>query len=227
VKCESRYVNEPWILQAIRGKVQTVKSSIFTVVVLMVAASVGQKAPKPRSSGFHWDWEHPKRLDKVLADYKDLSLGDRSALLRTLTPKFSDYPSPPSPTERAEQTRMEFIDLNNDGVPEVIAQLSGDACSPTGNCPLYILQKVGADYRVILEKGAAHTVTVQKTRSHGYLDVAVGMHGSATEQGLFVYQFREGRYWRTGCYDAFFTYIGKDGEEHELKEPLITACGKE
>ena len=128
--------------------------------------------------------------------------------------------------ERLEQTRVEFIDLNSDGFPEVIAHLSGDACSPTGNCPLYVLRKTGKNYRVILEKQAAQSIFVQKTRSNGYSDVVVRMHGSATETGLFVYQFRQGRYWRTHCYDESFTYIGKDGEEHELEEPRITPCRK-
>ena len=194
------------------------------MLMLLVVVCAAQRTTKEPKVGFQWDWEHPRLLDKAIADYKDISSEDRSALMHTLIPKFSDYPSPPSPTERAEKARVEFIDLNSDGVPEVIAHLSGDACSPTGNCPLYILRKTGADYRVILEKGAAQTVTVQKTRSNGYLDVVVGMHGSATQQGLFVYQFSNGRYRRRHCYNAFFTELGKDGEVHELEEPRITPC---
>lgn len=194
------------------------------MLVLLVVVCAAQRAPRQPKAGFQWDWEHPRLLDKAIADYKDIRSEDRSALMRTLIPKFGDYTSPPSSTERAEKTRVEFIDLNSDGVPEVIAQLSGDACSPTGNCPLYILRKTSADYRVILEKGAAQTVTIQKTRSNGYLDVVVGMHDSATEQGLFVYQFSDGRYRRTHCYNASFSELGKDGEVHDLEEPRITPC---
>jgi len=195
------------------------------MLVLLAVGSAAQKTPTQRRAGFQWDWEHPQKLNKVLGDYNDISPGDRSALLSALTPKFSNYPSPPASKERAEQTRVEFIDLNSDGTQEVIAQLSGDACSPTGNCPLYILRKTGTNYRVILEKGAAQTVTVQRTRTNGYFDVVIGMHGSATQQGLFVYQFREGRYRRTHCYNAFFTYLGKDGEVHDLEVPRIDPCG--
>jgi hypothetical protein len=127
--------------------------------------------------------------------------------------------------ERAEQTLVKFVDLNGDGIPEVIAQPIGNICG-AANCPLYVFQKTGTKYQVILEKGAAQTVTIQKSRTNGYLDVIVGMHGSATEQGLFVYQFRQGRYWRTHCFNASFTYVGKDGEVHELEEARITPCKK-
>jgi hypothetical protein len=91
---------------------------------------------------------------------------------------------------------------------------------------LYVFEKTGTNYRVILEKGAAQTVSIKKTRTNGYLDLIVGMHGSATEQGLFVYQFRRGRYCRTNCFNASFTYVDKNGEVHELEEARITACKK-
>lgn len=125
--------------------------------------------------------------------------------------------------ERAEQTRVKFIDLNSDGVPEVIAQPIGNICG-VANCPLYVFQKTGANYRVILKKGAAQTVTVQRTRTKGYVDVVVGMHGSATEEGLIVYQFSEGQYRRTHCYNESFAEVGKAGEVHELETPRITPC---
>ena len=77
---------------------------------------------------------------------------------------------------------------------------------------------------MILEKGAAQSVFVQRTRTNGYRDVVVGMHGSATEEGLYVYQFNAGRYRRTHCYNESLTEIGKDGEVHELEKPRITPC---
>jgi hypothetical protein len=125
--------------------------------------------------------------------------------------------------ERAEQTRVKFIDLNGDSVPEVIAQPIGNICG-AANCPLYVFQKHGTKYRVILEKGAAQTINVQRSRTNGYLDVVVGMHGSATERGLFVYQFSQGRYRRTHCYNESLTELGKDGKVHEFETARITPC---
>jgi hypothetical protein len=105
----------------------------------------------------------------------------------------------------------------------VIARPIGDICG-AANCPLYVFQKNGANYRVILEKGSAQTVTVQRTRTNRYLDVVVGMHGSATDEGLLVYQFSQGRYRRTYCYSESLTELGKDGEVHELEKARITPC---
>jgi hypothetical protein len=191
--------------------------------MLLVVLSAAQRTPIQRTPTFQWGQGQPQELDKALADYNNISTGDRAALLHAFAREFNDYPIPPSPMERAEQTLVKFVDLNGDGVPEVIARPIGNICG-AANCPLYVFQKTGTNYRAILKKGAAQTVTVQRTRTNGYLDVVVGMHGSATEEGLFVYQFSEGRYRRTHCYNASFTELGKDGEIHELEKARITPC---
>lgn len=193
------------------------------MLMLLVVLSAAQRTPIQRTPKFQWGQGQPQGLDKALADYNNISAGDRAALLHAFAREFNDYPTPPSPMERAEQAHVKFIDLNGDGIPEVIAQPIGNICG-AANCPLYVFQKTGTNYRVILEKGAAQTVTVQRTRTNGYLDVVVGMHGSATEEGLFVYQFGKGRYRRTHCYNESFTELGKDGEVHELEKPRITPC---
>ncbi len=199
------------------------KSGLFAMLMLLAVLSAAQKTPIRPTPKFRWGQGQPQELDKTLADYHNISTGDRAALLHAFAREFNDYPTPPSPMERAEQTLVKLIDLNGDGIPEVIAQPIGNICG-AANCPLYVFQKTGTNYRVILEKGAAQTVTVQRTRTNGYLDVVVGMHGSATEEGLFVYQFREGRYRRTHCYNESFEELGKDGEVHELEKPRITPC---
>ena len=192
--------------------------------MLFVVLSAAQRAPNHRTPKFRWGQGQPLDLHKTLADYNNVSTEDRTALLHAVAREFRDYPTPPSPMERAERTLVEFIDLNGDGVPEVMAQPIGDNCGAAANCPLYVFQKTGTNYRVILEKGPAQYVTVQRTQTHGYLDVVVGMHRSATEEGLYVYQFNAGRYRRKHCYNEFLTEIGKDGEEHELEKPRITPC---
>jgi hypothetical protein len=193
--------------------------------MLLGVLSAAQRTTIQRTPKFQWGQGQPQELNKALADDNNIIPEDRAALLHAFAREFNDYPTPPSPMERAEQTLVKFVDLNGDGIPEVIAQSIGNICG-AANCPLYVFQKTGTKYQVILEKGAAQTVTIQKSRTNGYLDVIVGMHGSATEQGLFVYQFRQGRYWRTHCFNASFTYVGKDGEVHELEEARITPCKK-
>jgi hypothetical protein len=45
----------------------------------------------------------------------------------------------------AGETRVKYVDLDGDGKPEVIAQAGGEksGCSPTGNCPLWVLRRRG------------------------------------------------------------------------------------
>jgi hypothetical protein len=193
------------------------------MLMLLVVLSAAQRTPIQRTPKFQWGQGQPQELEKALADYNNISTEDRAALLHAFAREYNDYPTPPSPMERAEQTRVKFIDLNGDGAPEVIAQPIGDICG-AANCPLYVFQKIGTNYRAVLRKGAAQTVTVQRTRTNSYLDVVVGMHGSATEEALFVYQFSEGRYRRTHCYNESFAELGKDGEIHEHESPRITPC---
>jgi hypothetical protein len=214
-----------WNPEKIRRKVLVVKSGLFTVLMLLVVLAAAQRQPLQRTPPFQWGQGQQQELDKALADYNNIGAEDRAALLHALAREFSHYPTPPSPMERAEQALVKFVDLNGDGVPEVFVQPIGNICG-AANCPLYVFQKTGTNYRVILEKGAAQTVTTQKTRTNGYLDVIVGMHGSATDQGLFVYQFRQGRYLRTHCFYAFVTNVDKNGEVHEVEQARITPCKK-
>ena len=199
-----------------------VKTGVFTALMLFAVLSVSQKTPIQRAPKFKWGQGQPQKLEKSLAEY-NISTEDRAAILQALGPEFRDDPNPPSPTAQAEKTLVDFIDLNGDGTLEVIAQPVGNFCG-AANCPLYVLQKIGTKYETILRKGAAQGVLVQSTRTNGYLDVVVTMHGSATETGLFVYQFSKGRYQRTHCYDVSFEELGTDGEIQKLDPPRVTPC---
>lgn len=142
-------------------------------------------------------------------------------LLQALTKQFRDELEP---SETAAATRVKLVDLNGDGIPEIIAQGIAKVCSPTGNCPVWVFQRVASGYKVILERGAVQSFTVQPTRSNGYFDIVLGMHGSATEQALYLYRFGQRRYRKTACYDANWSYLDENGKVHELKEPRITPC---
>lgn len=86
------------------------------------------------------------------------------------------------------------------------------------------LQKAKSEYRLILEKRAAEGFTIQPNRTNSYSDLVLNMRGSATEQGLYLYRFSQGRYRRLACYDANWTYLDKNDEVKELQEPHITPC---
>src|SRR5208282_1656037 len=51
--------------------------------------------------------------------------------------------------EATLKTGVKLIDLNGDGIPEVVAQAMAD-CSPTGNCSFFFQAEDGIRYRLIL-----------------------------------------------------------------------------
>ena len=193
--------------------------------MLLVVACAAQKPPAKQTHGFLWDWQKPEDFgSQTIATSKDISEAERATLLKAVVAQLKDDPEA---IKMAAETRVKFVDLNGDGVPEVIAQPVGNyVCSPTGNCLFWDFQKAAGGYKLIGEKGAVQTFTIQRTRTNGFFDLVLCMHGSATDRGLYVYRFRDGRYRRTDCYDANWTYLGKDGEVHDLGEPRITPCKK-
>jgi hypothetical protein len=199
--------------------------NLLASLLLLVVASAAQETSLKPKPGFQFDWRWSKDAgNQTVATSKNISKAERTALIAALAAQFRDYPKP---MERVAQTYIRLVDLNGDGVDEIIAQPVGEySCSPTGNCPFWVFQKAGTKYRLILEKGAVQNFSIRPARTNGYSDFVLGMHGSATEQGLFVYQFSAGRYRRTGCYNANWSYLGEDGEVHDLKEPRITPCKK-
>jgi hypothetical protein len=192
-------------------------------LLLLAVASGGQRPTATRS--FAWNWQNAQELTvagQALSTSRDISPSDRTRLLEALVEQFKGESKP---RERAARARVKPLDLNGDGVPEIVCQASDDQmCSPTGNCSFWIFGRDSGGYRLLLKKAAIQTFTIQRNRTDGYFDVVLGMHRSATEQELFLYRFHDGRYGRTACYDAKWTYLGKDGESHDPKEPRITPC---
>ena len=200
------------------------KSACISVLLLFSAICHAQATSAKQTAVFQWNWRDTQSLTGIetVATSKDISADDRAMLLDSLLPQFKNSANP---KEQALQTRVKLVDLNGDGVPELICQASGfDLCSPTGNCAFWIFQKTPAGYRRLLSRGSVQNFTIQPTRTSGFADLVLGMHGSATEQVLSLYRFREGQYRKAGCYDASWQYLGKDGEYHDSKQPRITPC---
>jgi len=67
----------------------------------------------------------------------------------------------------------ETIDLNGDGVAEIL--IPGTWCHFCGNkgCPAWALQKFGENYRVILSR-VSDWIHVSKTSTNGYADLVDG-----------------------------------------------------
>jgi hypothetical protein len=193
--------------------------------------AVSQSQKVSATEHFHWNWKGSQELyaEQSLRKAK-LAYEQRtaiaSAIADLLRPMMSDLEikSEGELQRAALDTRVKTIDLNGDGVPEVVAQGMVD-CSPTGNCPFWIFRKTLRGYKLLIES-YGQTFTIQSTSTNGFRDIVVSMHGSATESGLTDFRYKGGSYHDVGCYGASWTVLEAD-TVRELKEPLITPnpCG--
>ena len=144
------------------------------------------------AESFQWNWREAQELkaDQSLrnaAITKEERQSLAKAIADRLRPDMADLEitSEKQLQEFALNTRIKKTDLNGDGYPEVIAQgMSG--CSPTGNCPFWVFQRMTHGYKLLLD-GFGQTFTVQHNRANGYKDIVVAMHGSAFDSGLTLY----------------------------------------
>jgi hypothetical protein len=210
--------------------------AIVGLTLLAVTANGQQPAStaKPHQESLRWLVEGAQDLggeDRIDVT-KALSPDERAALIDVISVqlrpgrKIADAPSEKNLLDAVKETRVKLIDLNGDGIPEVIAQASdNESCSPTGNCPIWVFMRSGRGYRLILERNAIQTFAIRPTRTNGFNDLVLGQHGSAFERDLFIYRFANGKYHKNACYDA--NWVSMDGDErHELKNPIVTPCNR-
>jgi hypothetical protein len=210
--------------------------AIVGLVLLAVTANGQQSAPtaKPHQKSLRWLVEGSQELngeDRIEVT-KALSPDERAALIGVISEqlrpgrKIGDAPLGKNLVDAVKETRVKLIDLNGDGIPEVIAQASdNESCSPTGNCTIWVFARSGQGYRLILERNAIQTFAIRPTRTNGFKDLVLRQHGSAFESDLFIYRFANGKYHKNACYDA--NWVSMDGDErHELKDPIITPCSR-
>jgi hypothetical protein len=177
---------------------------------------------------FHWDWKESQEL-KADRSLRNANLGeqDRKAVARATADEIRpmmadvDIKSEAELKKKALDTRIALIDLNGDGIPEVVAQAMV-GCGATGNCPFWVFRKTKRGYDMVLE-GEAQTFTVQASSTNGFRDIVLSTHGSYSSGGLTDYHYRDGVYKDVGCYGYEWTVL--EGETiRELKEPRITPC---
>ncbi len=183
---------------------------------------------------FQWDWRHTEALTpKQSLQHAKVSGPDRTAIARAIAELLKpDMGGLGGMTEQeledvALDTPVKLVDLNGDGTPEVIAQgtFQEGGCSRTGNCRFWVFQKSGDEYKLLISQGAIQSFTLQPTRTNGFSDIVVRMHGSATESTLRLLQYRDGMYHETDCYEANWSVL-EGGAVHNLKEPRLTPCGE-
>jgi hypothetical protein len=181
------------------------------------------------AQSFHWDVKKSHELARkdAIRFSKELSPADRTLLIRAIAAKLRpkmdafDISSEKRLFGLAADTRIELLDLDGDGTPEVIAQSFGmETCGAVGNCLFWIFKKTNVGYQSILNHGA-QVFRIEDTNTNGFRDVTLGLHDSATESHLFPYRFSNGMYRQRGCYDAEWV---KEPGGPILKTPVITKC---
>ena len=200
--------------------------NIAVGVVSAVTKPVPQHASD--SGNFQWNWRDGQELkaDQSLRN-ANLTNNRRKAIADAVAdeirPMMADLEiKSESELEKAAlDTRISMVDLNGDGVPEVVAQ-GMVSCGATGNCPFWVFRKSKLGYEVLLE-GEAQRFTIQRTSHSGFRDIVLSTHGSYSSGGLTNYQYQERAYKDVGCYNYEWAVL--DGEVvRELKEPQVTPC---
>jgi hypothetical protein len=223
-------------------KVLSVKRPLIATALslVMVVCASGQNPVSQESNRghFHWSARKAHELDykRTIRNSQDLSPVERAALLKTVAalirPFMADLEigSERELRKIAEDTRIELIDLNGDGKPEVIAQAFGikAGCGATGNCPIWVFLKTENGYQLLLDTrdkegiGGVELITVDETRTNGFSDLVLAADDSASEKTLLEYRYRNGQYRESACYDA--DWQSWTGGMHLLKQPVITKC---
>lgn len=92
-----------------------------------------------------------------------------------------------------ENTYIEEVDPNRDGVQEYQVELSGCGCA-AHNCSLYLYRRNGQGFEQILD-GSGMGLEVLKTSTNGYADVRVGARDTAATESETTYKF-DGKQYR-------------------------------
>lgn len=210
--------------------------ALFAIILACTFCLCQKPIANPSIGSFQWDSRQIQELgpENALSRSKAVSTQDRKTLIRLITAELqsdtdeSEAPSRSNLRLTALATRIKTVDLSGGGRQELAAQAAGPyaGCSPTGNCPIWIFEKSGDSFKPILEARAIQTLTIQPTKTNGYRDIVLGMHGSAFEQELHLYQFHQGQYEEVACYDALWQRLVGD-EWQQIDKPDIKPCGTE
>ena len=115
------------------------------------------------------------------------------------------------------------IDLNSDNTPEYIVQARGSICG-AANCPMWVVERSGSSYSVLLETGSIQTLHVLSGTNNGYRNVVTRWHGSATSSMEILYGFSRGKYRQIKCEMVDYEILNDRGETVELETPQRTVC---
>ncbi|HXN49529.1 MAG TPA: hypothetical protein VN893_22955 [Bryobacteraceae bacterium] len=211
-------------------------------IVALGLAGLAQTPPSVRTSEEHFRWSRRKAqelgYDQTIRRSSELSPNKKASLIDAIAAEIRPFKADLEIHSERElralsaNTRVKLVDLNEDGVAEVLAQANDfkAGCGGTGNCPFWVFQETPAGFRKLLDTrgkdgiGGIEVFTVAAGRSNGFNDLVLGAHDSASERTLFVYRFRDGQYRVGECYDADWACL--ECPSGALEEPKITRLNK-
>jgi hypothetical protein len=174
---------------------------VCAMLLLCNTSAVALQGGKPSGGQVERTINVPKELVRIIT--KDEGLGDSIKLRSDGT---------------ADNLTAVAIDLNGDGIPELIVSSRYSLCSPTGNCMHWIYQKTGTGYRLLLRVGSAQFVDTEKTVTNGFHDITAAQHESAFWSFWRSYGYDGTRYRLKACFDERYPL---DDDGHEADKPVI------
>lgn len=196
---------------------------LLLVLSVEIASLPVGGSQKPTSGKFTWNWRDSQELSATQnLTTANVPEADKLAIAAAIAARLrlnDDTSSDRQLHDSALDTRVKFVDLNRDRVPEVVAQSMAD-CSPTGNCSIWVFQKQRHGYKLLLN-GFGQIFTIQNARTNGYDDIVLAVHDSAFDADLTVFQYSNGAYTDTAWYNATWRVLKGDSYV-DLKDPCIT-----
>ncbi len=157
-------------------------------------SAMGQHSTERKEAPYPWQWQNTQQGWDNRRNLRtaNLSSAERKAVYRVSLNAFRhEIWSDNQPQEEwrgiIESTRVQLIDLDGDGVPEVlelgwVGQSSGD-----GNSAFRILRKDEDTYN-ILYSGVAERLNIDRRKNPTHPTVVAYLHHSASEGGLGLYR---------------------------------------
>jgi hypothetical protein len=99
--------------------------------------------------------------------------------------------------EKTTRYSAAFVDLNDDGTPEVITHITGRDWCGSGGCTTLVLKAEGSSYRTVARLTITRPpIRVLTTKSHGWRDIGVWMQGGGIQPGYEADLFFNGKSYR-------------------------------
>jgi len=100
----------------------------------------------------------------------------------------------------AQTMSVRKVDLNGDGRPDYMVEVSGGFCGTLANCPHWVYRKGRGGFERIGYDGGSRELRPRKTSTRGYRDLRAEAGGTAAEDVIIDYKYDGREYRATDCF---------------------------